>query len=125
MTKHFEELTSEEKLEHVVGSLAKKVNIKKTTTQVGVQVLLHNKLKNYCLTNAFYIVTLKDGTTDSEKLLKAVQTDPSQLNPAKSLFDNFGSFTAGQVAASNKLYNNHFAYQTVTKKEYTYSHESV
>ena len=36
LPRHFEQLTSEEKLERVVGSLAKKVNIKKTTTQFGV-----------------------------------------------------------------------------------------
>ena len=37
LNKHFDELTpSEEKLERVIGSLTKKVNIEKTTKQVGL-----------------------------------------------------------------------------------------
>lgn len=124
LTKHFERLTTEEKLERVVGLLAKKANIKKTATQFGVWVLLYNRLNHYCLTNSFQVVTLKDGTTTLADLLKAVRHNPSQLNSAKSLFDHFGSLTAGQIAALNKLYNKYFTYQTITQGEYTYSCEN-
>ena len=85
--------------------------------------MLHNKLKHYSLINPFSIFTLKDGTTDSDKLLDAVTNDPLQLSHVKSLFDTFGSFTAGQVAASNRLYNKHLAYKTVTGEKYSYVRE--